>query len=573
MEQKILGWWIGAIAAGAGLVGLAVAGVRHLQEEPPPPPPPIHLAFDAPAGSVMGAGDESFDAAISPDQREVVFAATTGGVAQLWRRVLATGRTEVVRGTEGARFPAWKQDGRTIAFFAEGMLRQVPPAGGAASDLADAPAPGGAAWMPDGALLYSPSDRSPIRRMLHGAVTDATRLAPGDRRHLFPAAAGASGSFTYVAVREDGRRTIRLAGAGADRELGGTTGHAQLAGTFVVYARDGVLLAQPVDPPPGAPVRSTALSPSVGISPAGHGMFAVSPRLLLFADAAPAARDIAWLDPATAELTRIAEPGDYWQLRLSPDDRAAAVTAVDPLLRTLDVFIIPSSAPGDVLPLSRALAADTDPVFSADGATVVFRSMQGGRPMLFTRPRAGGAAVDEPVRGNEPGDTATDWNARGLLVHTAPEGAAGSDIWLVEPGTGSRTAVSTGAFNQTDGRWSPNGQWVAYVSDESGAPEIYAARASGDGARVRVSFAGGSRPRWSRDGRSIYFVRGTRIVRADRAQGDDRFTAAAPVFEAAGLRDFDVGHRSDRLAVLVAAPSASEPTVRAVVDWSDPLNR
>jgi serine/threonine-protein kinase len=562
--------WIAGAAAAVVMIALAVPAVRHLREQPPPPPPPVRLAFDAPAASRLGSGDESLDAAISPDGTEILFVATTDGVAGLWRRVLATGQTDRLTGTEGAQFPAWKQTRRTVSFFAGGRLRQLSLADGAIHDLAIVTTPGGASWMPDGSLLFAQGARTPIRRMLSGTVTDATKLAPGDRRHVFPAAAGDTGHFTYVAFRDDGRRTIRLVTADGERDLTDTAGHAQIAGGFLVYARDGVLLARSFDPETGTiGERSTPLAPSVGVSAAGHGMFAASPRLLVYAEGAPRPRDIDWLDLATMERTRVAEPADYWQVRISPDDRRAAVTVVDPLLRTLDVFVVAAAEAGDSQPVSRALAADSDPVWSPDGGTMLFRSMQGGRPMLFTRRVAARGTRDEPLPSARAGDTATDWRGDRILVHTEDTGATGADISMVGSDGGSRQAFASDPFNESDGRWSPDGEWIAYVSDESGEQDIYAARTGRAADRVRVSWAGGTKPRWSRDGLSIFFVRGTQIMRADRGAGSaPRFAAAVPVLDAPGLRDFDVAHRSNRLVLLVPAPASHESSASAILDWA-----
>lgn len=569
------GWWIGAAAAAALVAALAVPAVRHLREDPPPPPAPVHLTFEPPPGSDAGSGDEALDAAISPDETEIVFVATSRGVAQLWRRALATGVTGVLPGTDGAQLPAWKQTGGVVSFFAGGRLRQLSLSDGTVADLADAPTPAGAAWMPDGSLLFAPDTSGPIRRMLTGRVTDATTLGPGDRGHRFPSAvAEGDGAFTYVAVRDNGRRTVRLVTRDGERDLTDTSGHAQITGRVLVYARDGVLLGQPFDPATRTVSgRSTPLATAVSVSPTGHAMFAASPRLLLFSDGAPRPRDIAWFDLAGTEMTRIAEPGDYWQLRLSPDDRIAAVTLVDPLLRTLDVFTVPATGTGDARPLTRALAADSDPVWSPDGRSVLFRSMQSGRPALHTRLVGPPGAPEEPVPTAESGDTATDWRGNRLLVHTAGGGATGADIWMIDLADGAREPVATTGFNETDGRWSPDGTWVAYVADESGRPDVYALRGGTAAERIRVSFAGGSRPRWSRDGRSIFFVRGSRVMRADRAAvGTPRFNAAVPVLDTPGIRDVDVAHRSDRLAVLLAAPSATSPAIRAIVNWT-PLER
>jgi hypothetical protein len=112
--------------------------------------------------------------------------------------------------------------------------------------------------------------------------------------------------------------------------------------------------------------------------------------------------------------------------------------------------------------------------------------------------------------------------------------------------------------------------WLAYVSDESGRPDIYANRR--DGSRVRVSFGGGTRPRWSRDGRSLFFVRGTAIMRATLADTSPAsFAPATPVLDVPGLRDFDVAHRRDALIAIVPVTAASTAVVSAVVDWQSTL--
>jgi Tol biopolymer transport system component len=560
--------WLAVVAV---IVLLAIPAVRHLREEPAPPPPAVHLSFATPSGSELGTPGDGLDAAISPDEGEIVFVATTRGIAQLWRRRVDSGDVQPLTGTEGGRYPAWKQSGGVVSFFADGKLKQIALDDGAVRVLADAPAPAGAAWMPDGSLLFAPDGRSPIRRTLHGRTSEATSLEDGDRTHAFPAAAGRTGEFAYIATLESGRRVVRLVTADGTRDLADTTGHAQLAGPYLLRARDGVLIAQRVD----ADTRTTTganvpLAARVGIAPGGHGMFAASDRLLLVADAAPPLRDLVWHDPVAGGSMRISEPGDHWQVRLSSDDARVAVTSVDPLLRTLDVLVLPATGAGETQPLTRALAADTDPVWSPDGRRVLFRSLQSGAPRLFTRRVGVPGAPDEPLPGSEPGDVATDWSDSGVLLQ-AETATTGSDIWELDLATQARRPIARDGFDETDGRYSPDRRWISYVSDESGQADVYA-RETSSGRRVRVSFAGGSRPRWSRDGRSIFFVRGSRIMRADRT-GDDsgRFAPAEPVMDAPGLQDFDVAHRSERLALLLRAPASHAPSVAALVGWQSLL--
>ena len=203
------------LAASAATVALLIPTVRHLREEPPAPPPAIRLALIAPPGTGLGAGGEPLDLAISPDEREVVFVATQwrrgtavqppAGASQLWRRRLDVESANAIAETEGAQQPAWKQTGNVLSFFAGGRLKLLNLQSGVTAEVADAPMPGGAAWLADGALLFVPG-RGPIRRLFDGRTTEATRLGPGDVAHVFPAAFGSGQDFVYVAVRDDGRR-------------------------------------------------------------------------------------------------------------------------------------------------------------------------------------------------------------------------------------------------------------------------------------------------------------------------------------------------------------------------------
>jgi Tol biopolymer transport system component len=589
-----------AVALGAVAGALSIGGACYLRDAPTPPPAPaIRLAFPMPDGVEPGSGDESLDAAISPDQTQVVFVATTDGVARLWHRALDGDVATALAGTDGARFPAWKQTGGVVSFFADEKLKQIALTDGAIRPLADAPSPWGATWLDDGSLVFAPAATGPLQRLRNGVQSGATMLGPGDRAHVFPSgrvkaartsagrlraaptvAAGGS-DFLYVAVRDDGQRVVRLVSNGQAHDVTTTSGHAQLIDDQLLHVRDGVLVAALVDPGTARTIgRAAPLTASTGVSAAGHASFAASPRLLIAAPAAPRVREMAWVDDAGQRTSTVAEPGNYWQVRLSPDDRDVAVTMTDPLLRTLDVIVVPTQGTARTEKLSLALAADADPVWAPDGSRLVFRSMEDGTPALFVRRSHDAVAPIEPhstfPRATSPqsagrDDTPTDWRSSRILVTTRGAGG-GTDISALDATGTERATVAETGFNESDGRWSPDGGWVAYVSDESGRLEIYAVRLKADparkGERTRVSFAGGIKPRWSADGRSLFFLRDGRIMRVDLAGG--RFGSPRGVDGLSGVADFDAAHRSRRLLVLLDAPTSRASPI-AVVNWATPL--
>lgn len=613
MEPQILSWR-GATFVLLGLVALlAWPAVRRLREAPPPPPPALRLTLPAPAGAVLGAGADVLDAAISPDERTVAFVATADGETALWRRPLDAEAATVVPGTGGASLPAWNPEGDRLAFFADQRLKVVTLATGQIEDLAGVRTPGGAAWLDDGSIVYGAGD-GPLRRWAPGsaglssagqssdarldsarlnsagpdspgandagpsrpaaangtgaepAPATASTLQSGDVRHGHPFAAG-PGALLYVAVRDNGQRIVRYNAEGQTRDLGTTSGHAVLVGGFLLSVRGDSLLAQRFDRESGRLTgRAEPLALDVGTTAGGRGLMAASPSLVLTSAAAAVAHRLTWFDERGAVTGSAGEPGDYQQVRLSPDDRFVAITERDPQLRALDVAVLPADGAGYPARISRSLAADTDPVWSPDGRRVLFRSLSGGPAGLFIRTAHDPEAPIEPLRQSPQGETPLDWTAGGVLYSTAsPE--TRMDVWRLDPRTREPQPLLQSGFNETDARWSPDGRWIAYVSDEPGHPDVFV-RHMPDGAPTRVSRAGGTRPRWGHGGRALYFLRGGQIMRSARQDGaDPPFATPAAVVTAPGLVDFDVAHRSERLLGIVPADGGTRPAVRAILDW------
>lgn len=567
-------WRALTLVLSLALVAAAVPLIRHMRERPPESPPPIRAALTAPAGSSFGAAGTLLDAAISPDGTRLAFVATTDGRAQLWLRTLADQRAEALPGTEGAAMPAWKAGGGVIAFFAGGALKQIALESRRVQQLAPAPVPSGVAWLPDGSLVFAPAARGPLKRMRDGTTADETRLADGDVAHGLPTVTR-DGALLYVATGGDGSRRLRYRRDEAEVDLGATSSHAELIGTTLVHVRDGVLFTQELKSDdagrPALTGRAVARSSAVGVARNGRGAFAASARLLLMAPPAVATRELRWFDDAGRSISTVLEPGDYWQVRLSPDERQLAFTAVDPLLRTLDVFAVPVAAPTTRTRVSLSLGADSDPVWFPDSTRVVFRSLQRGEAGLLAR-TVGSAQREEVLLRSDGAEVPSDLRGTRLLLH-APGPGSGLDIWTLDLASQARTRLTDGAFNEWDARWSPDGRWLAYVSDESGRAEIYVDAVNG-GRRTRLSYSGGSRPQWGANGREIYFMRENQLVRAviaddygNRAQADGiAFSAPETVLITDGLLDYAVADRRKSLAVLTGAYRA-EAAVEVIADW------
>jgi Tol biopolymer transport system component len=557
-------WLIAALLVAVAL--LAWPLVQRYREPPPAPPPVVRVPFIAPAGAELGAGDDPLDAAISPAGDVIAFVATANGVSRLWQRRVDADQASALAGTDGARHPAWSPDGRALAFVAGGRLKELTLASGAVREIADAREPGGVAWLDDGRLVFAAPAAATLTVIRDGRQTAATTLQAGDTTHVWPAPA--PDGFVYIAVRTDGRRVIRFVRDGASSDLGTTDGHAIVAASIVLHVRGGALLAQRLDPGRGALAgRAVALVTPAGTAD-GRALVAASARLLLVSPPATRARELVWLEPGGARGVA-SDHGDYWQVRLAPDDRTAAVTLLEPQLRTLDVYTVPLQPGRVTMGVSLALAADTDPVWRPDGRAILFRSLQGGAPGLYMRATGRQGVPIEPLANTEAAAVPSDWSARAGMLITAPTPRGDTDLFTVTDGA-SRPVV-TSRFNESDGRWSADGRLLAYVSDEFGQPDVFV-QPWPQGGRVRVSSAGGSRPRWGRDSRSLHFLRGTEIVRS--MVTSDPLSASPPdvVAAAAGLRDFDTARRSDRVLAILPAAARTAPEIRALVDWRSAVN-
>jgi Tol biopolymer transport system component len=545
------------------IVVLAIPVVRHLREVPPPPPRPVQFSFGTPPGTELGAGDDPLDAAISPDERQIVFVATRSGATSLWRRELHSNRVEALAGTDGAQLPAWSPAGDAVLFFTGTQLRSIALADGSIKDIADVGSPAGATWLLDGSILFAPQSMGVIRRLQGDVTTNATTLRPRDRGHVFPSRTGVGNDFVYTAVADNGRRTVRLVHDGEERDLSITSGHGQIVAGCLLVVRDDVLIAQEVSSSGVLEGRSLPIVTDVGVTAGGRNLFAASPRMALSAASSSRARQLVWFDTNGVRTGTIGEAGNLWQVRLSPDDRYAAVTLVAPLLRTLDIALVSAAAGAQNRPLTLALAADSDPVWSPDGQRVAFKSLQKGRPAVYVKRAHDADAEDDMLV--EGDTTPTDWRDSTLLV-SAADTSSGYDVAAIDQASRKPATIVKSGFNDTDGRWSPDGTWLAYVSDESGRQDLYATPRGGS--RVRVSFGGGTSPRWSRDGRALYFLRGSAIMRAFLTDGPTAgFSPATQVLDAPGIRDFDVAHRRDAVLALVPVEASPPAPVSVIVDW------
>ncbi|HEX6161840.1 MAG TPA: hypothetical protein VFZ31_00640 [Vicinamibacterales bacterium] len=552
---------------------LAVPAIRHWRERPPapvPPAQPLRSTWIAPDGLDAGAGaDYSFGLSLAPDGRQLAYPAAKAGVVSLWLHDLSSGAARELPGTSGATMPFWSPDMTKIGFFADGKLRMFELAASTVSDLADAPAARGGAWNRDGVIVFAPSPNGALmRRDASGAIAPLTTLAPGDTAHTWPSLLPDGRHVVYLVSSSQPQRAgiwiTSLGGASETKRLASADSQAIVAGDSLLYLRDTALVAHAIDDASLALTgRSETVGRDAGRGPLGQLFATASDDVLIYGAPGSALRRLRWIARDGASAGPASEPIDAWDLRIAPDGNRIVVTEMDRQLRTLDVVIRTGSQPAPVR-LSLSTDIDESGVWSPDGLRIAWA---GQRRKVMLR-GAGAVLPEQTIATFDTPVQVWDWSrdGRSLLIGRR-HNDNGEDLWIQPPSEGAAaTPLVIAPFDQTYGVFSPDGRAIAYASNESGQFDIYLDTYPKPGKRVRVTTAGGTEPRWSSDGRELFFRRGGAIhsVRFGSAMEVESITQ---LFELEfAIRAYDVS-RNGRFLVNVPGRSSAAASSTIVTNW------
>ena len=502
-------------------------------QHPQPPREPrtsrfsIALSTDAPVDPLRGS------VAVSADGSQMAYVGAGGGRSRLFLRTIDRDEPAPIAGTEDATDPFFSPDGRWIGFFARGSLQKLALDGGAPIVLCAARGGAGAAWGEDDTIVFGGGPGGGLARVSSGGgdpivlatPAPATRelrlgwpdLLPANRGIIFTAVS-LDGSDVAVLDRRTGRRTVLAADAAFGRYA--PTGH-------LIFERHGRLEA--------ARFSLASLATTAAARPAITG---VSRGAML-------------------EGPRFA------------------------FSRTGSLIYVPSDAVEAEAPLHWLDAGEpigdgdsVSPTWRPDGLEIAFAFSKAGPFNLFVKPVDGPAAA--PLLTSEWNQFPTSWapNAR-YLAFTEFQPMTGADIWVIDLQTRERRPVVRTLFDETWARFSPDGEWLAYMSNETGRWEVFVRPASGRGPRARVSHGGGIWPCWSADGKTIYFSTGGRTMAA-AVRTAPLLDASTPheIPNADALPLAGGASAADRLLVRQAGTrSAGRVELRVVLDWFAELAR
>jgi Tol biopolymer transport system component len=356
--------------------------------------------------------------------------------------------------------------------------------------------------------------------------------------------------------------------------------NALYASRHLLYARENTLMAQPFDPDRGRFVgEAFPIAENVFVDPLfSRAAFSASENGVLAyqtGEALLGARFI-WYDRTGKELgPATSEPLMARGFRLSPDDSRLAANIFDLAGGNMDIWVIDLKR-GARSRLTFEPTIETSPVWSSDGARIAYSSDRKGQPLLVKS--ASGTAGEEILFQSDDAKNPTSWSTDGrflLFNRTLPK--TKTDVWVL-PLFGDRKPfpLVQSEFIDRNGQFSPDGRWVAYVSDESGRLEIYVVPFPGPGGKWQVSTGiGGSVPHWSADGRELFYVTGDRDLMTVEVKSGSEFQASSPkpLFSLSSLTPvtvFEVSRDGRRFLQGIPREATGSP-VTLVLNWTAEL--
>ncbi len=545
----------------------------------PSPPPSVTARFNVGPPYMTGSWPR-----LSPDGRLVTFGTIVEGRTRFWVRAMDSLQGHALMETTANETPFWSPDSRTLAFFEDGKLKRVSVDGDSTPEtLADAPRPRGGDWGPEGLLFAS-------AKGIFRVAADGTGLAPvtavdqkqGEFEHGWPRFLPDGKRFLYVirSSRSD-RAGVYLGALDGSRPVRLMPAYSRVtyANGQLLFVRDGTLLAQPFDPGTvrlsGAPV---ALAGRVKSHAEGDAAFDVAASGVLVYSLEPgqSITRLMLFDRRGRELQALTPPGAYRHPSFSPDGQRIAAERADSEDGNPNLWIYGVTR-RSATRLTSTSAPDVRPVWSSDGSRILFSSKRGSVYGIFSK----------MVDGTAPATSLVPSTADTLLEHASADGRyltatiRPAGLWVIPLVPGERPwAVQSDARPVGwESEFSPDGRWLAYMSEESGAPEVYVEPFPASGMRWQISTGGGAEPHWRQDGRELFFIANDATLTAvDVASGDWANARATPLFRVSipdltGNDDYSVAPDGQTFVVNVFLADPVVPPIDVVVNWMSLIDR
>jgi len=508
----------------ASLLAVASAGA-YLQWRGGAQPEPIQFRH-----TISGLSDA--DIALSPDGRTIAFVAKpdTSGPASLYVRPLRGLAAVKLAGTDNASQPFWSPNSQSIAYVSGGKLKKVPASGGATQDLCNVADFHGGAWSTSqgGTIVFGTSKGLFAVSAEGGQAMPVSELGPSEAGHFWPSVLPDGRHVVYLAWSDepagraiyagsiDSKDRTRLVDAESNPVFAATPA----SGGQLLYRRQSTLFAQPFDPEAlrltGDPAQVIG---EVSAAANGFGKFSASQNgALIYFQGLPGAStsgrarvtlsQFAWADRSGGRAGAALDPGQYGDMDLSPDGKFIAVTRQEAGAGAADIWVfdwakqVPQKITSD--PVDAV-----DPVWSPDGRRIAFTSYRKGNADIYVI-NANGVGGERPLLESASNESVEDWSRDGRFMAIEFGKDAFQDIYAVpieNDKAGKPFPIVEGRFQKNEPQFSKDGKWLAYTADqnEPGKFQVYVVSFPVPDRKLQVSTEGGGQPRWSWDGKRIYY--------------------------------------------------------------------
>ena len=476
--------------------------------------------------------------AVSPDGRVLAFTATYAGEQRLWVRAMDALESHVLPGTEGAAYPFWSPDSRSIGFFSYTKLKRVDVTGGPPRDIADVLVGRGAAWGPNNVILFCPRPLGPLYQVSEagGESSAVTRLdaTVGEVAHGFPQFLPDGRRFIYLAMTAPAEHSaIRV--ASLDSPTSETLLHSDTSALYapmlpglrsaLVFMTSGTLLAQRLDLARlQMEGERVVLAKNVRYRRWYQARVSIaSSGLLLYQEGHHEHQRFAWLNRNGALVEPVGSANDAIAFSLSPNERRVAFYRdSDPATPYPKAWAVDLSRQGATFRVSDSEIPEADflPIWSSDGTEIVYSRGDDRGMRLMRQAFAGGVAqcvLDTPGP-----KFPSDWSADGRYVAYTSQvpDFRYLHVWTADLASeGTSRAFLNHGYREASARFAPSAttqapRFLAYASAETGRDEIYVCDFPSGERRWHVSVHGGLMPHWRHDGRELFYLAPDGTLRA-----------------------------------------------------------
>ncbi len=568
----------------AGLVvTAAIAGLAVWRFSPASQPLSVtRFTITLPPGDQLSGLDRPA-VAVSPDGRQLAYVAVREGLQRVYLRAMDALESKPLAGTDGAANIFFSPDGQWLGFYADGAYKKVPVSGGAALTLSAAGlSPQGASWGEQGTILFADAQSLSLRLLpdTGGAVRPATRLREGDLSHRWPEFLPGGDAFLFAGGPIQGSLIAVQALASTEPKNlieNGTSPRYAPSG-HLLYAQGANLMVVPFDAErtelTGEPVPVIEgvlhqLNGSVQYSISRTGSL-----VYLSGGLQGAQRRPVWVSRNGTEQPLPVPVRAYESPRLSPDGQRLAIAAGG------QIWLYDLSRETQLTRFTFEGNLNNRPVWTPDGERIAFYSDREGPLNLYWQRADGSGGLERLITADHT-QVPHSWSPDGQLLAFQDVSPAVSDTWILNLSDRKARPLLQTPFGKTNPRFSPDGQWIAYQSNQSGRDEIYVRPYPGPGGQWLVSTNGGTEPVWKSNGRELFYREGNRMMAAEIVT-QPSFSAGRPrlLFEGqyasvlVGVPNYDVSPDGQRFLMIKQSEQATPVTqINVVLNWTEELKR